>query len=164
MFKHILVTTDGSPLGGLALPHAADLARQYGATLSLLYVVPPPQLGVFAEGAAYVYDYPEERERLIEEGARLLDEARRDIDFPEARVVCRETDGRPVAEVIADEVGRSGADLVVMSTHGRGGLAHLLLGSVAEAVLKRVHVPVLLVRGPGEVAKGRPTRQSQARS
>lgn len=42
MFHHILVTTDGSPLGDLALPVAADLARRYAATLTLLYVVPPP--------------------------------------------------------------------------------------------------------------------------
>lgn len=54
MFRHVLVTTDGSPLGDLALPHAGDLARRYGATLTLLHVVPPLPVGVFAEGAAYV--------------------------------------------------------------------------------------------------------------
>ncbi|GBF08052.1 universal stress protein [Deinococcus aerius] len=56
MFQHILVTTDGSPLGHLALPYAADLARRYGSSLKLVYVVPPPPTGVLAEGAAYAFD------------------------------------------------------------------------------------------------------------
>ncbi|MEF2280409.1 universal stress protein [Deinococcus sp. YIM 134068] len=72
------------------------------------------------------------------------------LDFPEARIVCRETTGRPVSQVIADDVERLGAALVVMSTHGWGGLVHFLLGSVAEAVLHRVKVPVFLVRAPAD--------------
>lgn len=161
MFRHILVTTDGSPLGNLALPTAADLARKYGATLTLLYVLPPPPTGVFAEGAAYAYDYEEERERLLEYGTHLLDEARRSTDYPDTQVLCLEGTGQPVAQVIADQAERRGVDLVVMSTHGRSGLANFFLGSVAGAVLRKVQMPVLLVRTPKTAAKAPPAEPQE---
>lgn len=162
MFHHILVTTDGSPLGNLALPAAADLARKYGAALTLLYVLPPAPTGIFADGAAYAYDYEEERERLIEHGAHLLDEARRSIDYPDTQVLCLEGSGQPVAQVIAEQAERRGADLIVMSTHGRSGLAHFFLGSVAGAVLRKVQVPVLLVRTPRSAAKSPPAEEQES--
>lgn len=77
----------------------------------------------------------------------------RELAFPGARAVCLESGGRPTEEVIADEAERAGVDLVVMSTHGRSGLAHFLLGSLAGAVLRRVRVPVLLVRAPTAAAR-----------
>ncbi|WP_180969939.1 universal stress protein [Deinococcus planocerae] len=115
MFHRILATTDGSALGNLALPFAADLARRYGATLTLLSVVPPYTLPpeTYLEGESFglgpKHDYGEARERLLEDGLGLLDRARREIASPEARVMCLETEGRPVAQVIADEVERGGA-------------------------------------------------------
>lgn len=170
MFRHILATTDGSAHGDLALPFAADLARRYGAALTLLYVVPPPVLPpeVYLErrscGYGPKYDYEEARERLLEDGLSLLDRARKQMAFPEARVRCRETEGRSVAEVIADEVECEGTDLVVMSTHGRTGLAHLCLGSVAEAVLHTVRVPVFLVRAPVKTSPDSPAQRREAPS
>ena len=153
MFDHILVTTDGSDLGNLALPVAADLARKYDSSLTLLYVV--PQLLMLLEGAAYTYDYPMERERSLAEGKRILEDARRRLDYPRTQVVELEEYELKTEQAILNEVERSGAKLVVMSTHGRSGLAHLFLGSVAEAVLRKIRVPLLLIQFPDRVMRAR---------
>ncbi|GGJ69360.1 universal stress protein [Deinococcus aquiradiocola] len=147
MFERILVTTDGSPLATLALPVAADLARRYGSAVTLLYVVPPAYAPVaLAEGMAYAYDDALEQERISAETERVVGNALRVLDLPDVTVVRAHDTGLSVQDCIAEHVARLDARLVVMSTHGRGGLAHLFLGSVAEGVLRHVHVPVLLVR------------------
>ncbi|GGM19415.1 universal stress protein [Deinococcus aerophilus] len=152
MFEHILVPIDGSSLSALALPVAADLARRYGSSLTLLYVVPPPVV-VYAE-SAYVYDGAEESARARAEGQRILEDARDSLDHPDVQLVRLDDADPRTAQAIADEVVRQGASLVVMSSHGRTGLEHFFLGSVAEGVMRRVDVPVLLVRQP----KTSPTR------
>jgi len=151
MFTRILVPLDGSPLSLQALPVAADLARKYGASLRLVYVVPdvPPVSGL-AGGMAYAYDPAADYAARREEGERVLREALADpvMDGLPVDSDCLPAEGRPVAQVLVQETRSSGADLIVMSTHGRGGLARLLLGSVAEGVLHHAGVPVLLVRQP----------------
>jgi nucleotide-binding universal stress UspA family protein len=149
MFDHILVTTDGSPLGNLALPVAANLARKYDSALLLVYVV--PQLPLLLEGAAYTYDAPAEREHLLAEGRRMLEDARTRLDYPKTEVVLLEDQELRTEQAILNEVEHRRAGLVVMSTHGRTGLAHLFLGSVAEAVLKKIRVPLLLIQAPERV-------------
>ena len=161
MFDHILVTTDGSDLGNLALPVAADLARKYDSSLTLLYVV--PQLLMLLEGAAYTYDYPVERERSLAEGKRILEDARRRLDYPRTQVVELEEYELKTEQAILNEVERSGAKLVVMSTHGRSGLAHLFLGSVAEAVLRKIRVPLLLIQSPDRVMRAAVSVPSESR-
>jgi nucleotide-binding universal stress UspA family protein len=165
MFRRILVTTDGSPLATLALPYAADLARTCGSALTVLYVVTePPTPLALTEGAAHLYDPLAERQRQREEGQRILDEACTLLGDPQARLVQLEGQGHQVAEMIADEVELDGAELVVMSTHGRSGLAHLFVGSVAEQVLKRVRVPVFLVNGQRAAASAKPSENSSAQA
>lgn len=154
MFDHILVTTDGSALGNLALPVAADLARRYDSALTLLYVA--PQLLMLLEGAAYTYDYPAERSRTLAEGEQILAVAEKTLAYPRTRVVLLEEYDLKTEQAILNEVERSGANLVVMSTHGRSGLAHLFLGSVAEAVLKKIRVPLLLIQAPDRVMRPAP--------
>jgi nucleotide-binding universal stress UspA family protein len=149
MFKHILVTTDGSPLSRLAFPVAADLARTYGSALTLLYVLPlVTTLSGLGDRLAAPFEYREPRLQVQAEAEALLHEAVQQLGVPGVHLVQRGADGLPVARVIAEEVLYGGADLVVMGTQGRSGLAHLLLGSVAEQVLRAVSVPVLLVRSP----------------
>ena len=162
MFDHILVTTDGSALGNLALPVAADLARKYDSSLTLLYVV--PQLLMLLEGAAYTYDYPAERERSLAEGKRLLEDARQTLDYPRTTVVELEEYELKTEQAILNEVERVGAKLVVMSTHGRSGLAHLFLGSVAEAVLKKIRVPLLLIQAPERAMRAPASVPSEAQA
>lgn len=150
MFDHILVPIDGSPLSALALPVAAELARCHHGTLTVLYVVPP--LPVIYGESAYTFDDPENSARAKAEGHRLLEDARRSLGSPNIRLLCVE-DGDPrTAQAIADVAEQQHCSLVVMGTHGRTGLDHFFLGSVAEGVMRRVGVPVLLVRAPKAAA------------
>lgn len=160
MFERILVTTDGSPFANLALPVAADLARKYGATLSVLHVVPGPV--ALTEGAAYAFDYETERRRQLALGQQILEEAKAQIDLPDVQLLRRE--GLRTDEIIAQEVVKGDIQLVVMSTHGRSGLAHFFLGSVAEGLLRRVQVPVFLVRAPESSAARGDAAPKEART
>lgn len=155
MFERILVPTDGSPFANLAFPVAADLAGRYGAALSVLYVAPGPV--ALTEGAAYAFDFETERERQKVKGTQILEEARIRLGLPDTTLILRE--GLRVDEIIAEEVARGDIGLIVMSSHGRSGLAHFFLGSVAEGVLRRVKVPVFLLRAPEP-----PTPQGDAAS
>ena len=149
MFDRILVTTDGSALGNLALPVAADLARKYDSILTLLYVV--PQMAMLVESALYTYDHAAEHARLLREGDHILEVALKTLAYPKTEAVKLEDFELKTEQAILNEVERCGAQLVVMSTHGRSGLAHLFLGSVAEAVLKSIRVPLLLIQAPDRV-------------
>lgn len=155
MFKRILVTTDGSAYSRTALPYAAGLARALGGEVLLLYVT--PQVDAYLIGLqALPTVSAEEREALNRAGRRALQEAAM-FGVP-ARQLLREAQCHDVPTTIADTAHEEGADVVVMASHGRSGLSHLLLGSVAEQVMQRATVPVLLVRQP----KGQATEQRAA--
>lgn len=137
----ILVTTDGSSLGHQALAHADALARALSADLSVLYVQPDP-LPTVAEAYAYM---PENAVQQQEE-AMLVLKGELQARLPHADLRLERASGRPVPRLILEAAKALGADLIVMSTHGRSGLSRALLGSVAEAVTHHAPVPVLLVR------------------
>ncbi|WP_221090859.1 universal stress protein [Deinococcus aquaedulcis] len=144
MFNHLFVSTDGSACGDAALPLAAGLADTCGAALTVAYVVPNVQTGY---DGPYVRDIEQDLEAARQEGRAILRAAA-------ARRAGTQTlllDGRasPVATCLLEAAQAQGADLIVMSTHGRSGLGRLLLGSVAEQVVRRAAVPVLLARAGG---------------
>ena len=137
----ILCPTDFSPISTQALRHAAGLARKFGAQLKCVYVIPHLYPGGEAMyGVAPWLMTPEVRQRAEEEMRRFLEPLR------EARLTheieIREGDPWREITAVAEEMA---ADLVVLGTHGRGGLDHYILGSVAEKVIRRVPCPVLSV-------------------
>lgn len=141
MYKKILIPLDRSVGGEAALSVAADLARPNGSVIRLLHVAPTPA-AVVAEGRVVAYaDEEAERQQHTAE-AYLREVAYRLAGLPVDHVV---RFGNPVEEIL-EEAREFGADLIAMATHGRTGMARLLLGSVAEAVLRRSEVPVVLVR------------------
>lgn len=150
MYDEILVPTDGSAGSDRVVEHAARLADAHGATLHLLYVV---NTAAFAnlpmessfEGIAAT---------LAAEGETALDDAVAAVESvaPETSVQRVSNEGSPATEVV-DYATAADCDLVVMGTHGRGGIDRLLLGSVAERVVRNSPVPVLTVR-VGEVPDG----------
>ena len=150
MFDQILVPIDGSPLSALALPVAAELARCHHGTLTVLYIVPP--LPVIYGEPAVTFDTAAARSSAKAEGQRLLEDARRSLGSPNIRLLCVEGGDPRTAQAIADVAEQRKSSLVVMGTHGRSGLDHFFLGSVAEGVMRRVGVPVLLVRAPKTAA------------
>ena len=135
--SRILMATDFSSQAELALEWARRLADEFGAKLILLHVVDVCALG--AAGFA-----------MVGPGAipQLLTQAQRDMKrwqelVPDAKAVIREGEPRPLIVEAAQELQ---CQLIVMGTHGRSGLAHLLMGSVAEYVVRYSKVPVLTVR------------------
>lgn len=148
MYKRIAVAVDGSDTSAAALNEAVKLAKLMDSTLLLLYVCEEMPVVWDIEGMA---SFPMEdmSKALIESGRHLLhrDEmtaAKAGIKV-ETRLV--EDYRARVGAVISKEAAQWKADLLVIGTHGRKGLDHLLMGSVAEGVMRTATMPVLLVRG-----------------
>ena len=141
MFRHLLVPIDGTPESESVLALVELVAGTLAADVTLVRVVtagggdPATQQDADASATAYV---SEQARKLQDAGVRA------------GTMVAR---GSP-AGAIVDQAKRLGADLIVMATHGRGGLERMVLGSVAEGVLTQSHVPVLLSR-PGSVVPPR---------
>jgi nucleotide-binding universal stress UspA family protein len=131
--KRILVPLDGSPLSEAVLPLAEALARDYEADLLLVRALSP---GGSAEVEVAAQD---EAEAYLRTRAADLTARGRSVEW---KVWYEEP-----ARAIADAARYNGVDLIAMSTHGRGGISRLIVGSVAEALVRRAPVPVLLVRG-----------------
>lgn len=140
-FKQLLVPTDFSLGSRLAVDYAIGLARRLGASIHLLHVVEDPSVaGLFTE--AYVDLALIRKERRCDARHRmngLLGELR-------GVTITDEIASGPVAQTIAGVAADMGADFIVMGTHGRTGLAHVLVGSVAEQVIRIAGCPVLTVR------------------
>ena len=143
-FKTILVATDFSHTSEHALEYAQALARSLGGTLHLLHVVPDPVLAS-AWSEAYAYDLTALGERLRREAAQQL--AERAQSIRDVAVTTEAIIGSP-ATLISVTAAERAADLIVMGTHGRSGLSHLFLGSVAERVVRTAPCPVLTMREP----------------
>lgn len=141
-FRSILVPLDGQPLAEQALPVGRSVARRCGATLPLVTVQPPISPLVLSSVAAMAQQI--RAETALAMGAyveRVGATARCD----EVTVASALLEGPP-AERLAAYVRDHGIELVVMTTHGRGGLSRLWLGSVADRLLRKLEVPVLLLR------------------
>jgi nucleotide-binding universal stress UspA family protein len=145
MAKRILVPLDRSDLAETIVPLVADLTRGAGATVRLLHVAPVPEGVVSKEGRLVAYA-DQEMERLETEGLNHLKGVAARLGVPAECVV---RFGDDVDEILR-EVEAYGADLVAVTTAGKSGLQRVAMGSVAEQVFRRAHVPVLLYH-PGWV-------------
>ena len=142
---HILVPTDFSENADQALAYAVSLAGQVGATVHLIHVFDDPdRVALYSD--AYVPVPPEMRAALLTDIRRQL--ATRTTAAGHEHVTTEVLSGAPPAQAIVEAAKRNRCDLVVMGTHGRHGMAHLLLGSVAERVVRTAECPVLVVRRP----------------
>ena len=146
LYDRILVPTDGSSEGELAVCHALDLAAVHGASVRAVYVVDTARYA----GMPMETTWEGVGDLLYDDGEAALETVRelaagRDVDVETAVV-----EGSPSREIIT-QAEEADCDLVVIGTHGRGGIDRLLLGSVAEKVVRGSSVPVLTVRiGGGE--------------
>ena len=141
-FKRILVPTDFSATSARALEYAGVLAKAFGASLHLLHVVAFP-LGTTATPEGYWIEFSGLRQQMREDGERQIAELA--AKLPGIKVATEVLDGQSPASVITKAATDHGAQLIVMGTHGHGGLTHLLLGSVAERVVRTAPCPVLTV-------------------
>jgi nucleotide-binding universal stress UspA family protein len=142
-FKHILCPTDLSDASVPSLTYAAALARWYDASLTLLHVVPtfePITVGPGALNGPLQMVTPMSRLEVLDEMRRITGTA----GLGSIHVNLSAHEGDPAMDIV-DQALALNADLVVMGTHGRSGFERLLIGSIAEKVLRKAPCPVLLV-------------------
>lgn len=145
MFKHILVPTDGSTLSENAIKHAVSLAKQCGAKLTAINVM--PKFHMLTYDTQMLEATPKEFEQTSQEQSkRFLDFAEHEartagVNYDAVTV----TSDHPYQEII-NAVEQRNCDLIVMASHGRRGLEGVLIGSETQKVLTHSHTPVLVYR------------------
>jgi nucleotide-binding universal stress UspA family protein len=151
--KTIVFPTDFSTASDAALVHAAALARQSGGRLLIVHVEEPPL--AYGGGELY-YGLPEpSSERIL----KMLEDVR--PADPAVPFTHRLTMGDPAAEIVRI-AGDEDAEMIVLGTHGRTGITRLLMGSVAEAIVRRAPCPVLVYRETAERLAARKPEPARA--
>jgi nucleotide-binding universal stress UspA family protein len=149
--RKILAPTDFSEYGAIGVEYAVDLAKHFQADLVLIHVVGEEVFTVMGEGATAlpIDQMVEDRRSEMGEFVSRVVRPRLGSQGVVKQIVVL---GSPFAKIIATAESEA-ADLIVMSTHGRTGLSHLLIGSVTEKVIRKAACPVLSVR-PAEHRSG----------
>jgi nucleotide-binding universal stress UspA family protein len=145
MYKHILIATDGSELAEKAVKQGLELAKRLGATVTVVTVTEPWPI-VVADGVMVANAIPEYEQAAAQEASKTLaavGEQARKLGVACATVHVAD---RYPAEGIIELAKARNSDLIVMASHGRRGLAKLLLGSQATRVLTYSTVPVLICK------------------
>ena len=153
-FNSVLVPLDGSIFAEHALPLAVAVAHKTGASLRLLRLIPPLEDGLFwapLPGTAIETDLRQQKRTDVQ--AYLDDVGKRLKDILACPVICEVMDERDVgiSESICADAAKTGADLIVLSSHGRGAMGRFWMGSIADELVRTAPIPVLLAR-PAEPA------------
>lgn len=145
--KHVLVATDFGEASDAALAYGRELARIFSARLDVIHVVENVLTrGFGAEG--YVASYPELQQEVEDAARRQLETLVSAEDRQLLHATTQLMTSNSPALTITTYAKEHDVDLIVMGTHGRGAIAHLLMGSVAERVVRTAPCPVLTVRHP----------------
>lgn len=145
-FQKIVLTTDLSEESWKALDIAATLAAKCGAQLTVLSVVQDPAYFTMSElyGAGNAFaDVDRIHAEAVRKAREIVGEHLKKVGVKAEVTVAS---GINVPKVVTEEAEKLGADLLVLTTHGRSGLSHMLMGSTAERVVRTSSVPVLVVR------------------
>lgn len=145
-FEHILVPVDFTETSDRAIDAAVELAQKFGAKVTVMHAYQIPVYG-FPDGAFITgADVAAQISTAAQEQLDALVASRKDCGVPVVGVLRNGIPGDEIHGVVVEEK----ADLVIIGTHARRGLARALLGSVAERVIRTVPVPVLVIHGPRE--------------
>ena len=148
MYERILVPLDGSDLAETILPYVEELARKAGSEIILLHVVPSIEsllsVPVDPVGPPVTIDAVEINEAARKSGGEYLDALKARLAGG-ASVTAQMVEGRAEGAIL-EYVEREKPSLIAMATHGRGGFSRMIMGSVADAVVRKTTIPVLLVR------------------
>ncbi|CAL1125018.1 unnamed protein product [Cladocopium goreaui] len=142
--KKILFPTDFSTPSDAGLAHATSLARDTGATLLIVHVEEPPT--AYGGGEMY-YGIPEPDTAALQRMLEAVVPTDPNVTYEHRLII-----GDPATEVVR-LANDEHVDMIVMGTHGRTGLSRLLMGSVAEAVVRRAECPVFTFKQPHHAAK-----------
>ncbi len=141
MFKRILVAYDGSSFSWKALEYACRLASDTKGIVKALYVVDASRARVVVSGILFIRE-----DEMRQAGEKLLEEARKKIlEKHDVEIETCVRVGHPVEEIL-EEAREWKADLIVVGARGTGGFRELILGSVAESLVRYSPIPVLVVR------------------
>jgi nucleotide-binding universal stress UspA family protein len=163
MFRRILVPTDFSAPSDAALDYARQLAETVGASLHLLHVVEESATMPLASEMG-VGDLGRTIAALMKDAQMRLSHRVTAADRARLRMTS-EVVGGSSASTIVDYAAENGFDLIVMGTHGRRGMAHLMMGSVAERVIRSAGCPVLTVRtAPARIPRATVNGRDRVRS
>ena len=148
MYKHIVVAVDGSRTSLNALQHASSLAVAGNARLTLITVANPSEYMTLAPEFLQHDSY---EAAAVAGGNEVLAEAREaaknaGVADVQAHLLVSSKGAKEMAQGLVDYADSHGADLIVIGTHGRTGLMHLLMGSFAETVMRQSHLPLLVIR------------------
>jgi len=151
MYERIMVAVDDSETSQRALQVSIGLAKSCGSRLEIVHAVDESVFPTHARGGAMLVDPVLVQRAMEAEGQRVLDaaaESARNAGVPaETRVLASET--HHAADQIAEAADAAKADLLIVGSHGRRGVQRLLLGSVAERLVRKANISVLIVRGEG---------------
>jgi universal stress protein A len=145
MFSRILVPTDFSPPSDAALEYARILAAKFGSSLQILHVIDDPTAASEFVPDGFAPSTEDIRTGLLAQAHTRLERLMNRVDRSRYHAHAQAVLGLP-AQSIVDYATATRTGLIVMGTHGRTGLAHLLMGSVAEQVVRTAPCPVLTVR------------------
>ena len=148
MYKHLVVAVDGSATALNALKHAADLASAINAKLTLVNVANPAEYMALAPEFLQHESY---EAAAVAQGNEVLDFAvktAQDLGVADVQkhLLVANKGAREMAQELVDYADDQGANLLVLGTHGRTGLMHLLMGSFAETVMRETRLPLLVIR------------------
>ena len=154
MYKHLVVAVDGSETSINALKHAAELAGVNSARLTLVHVANPAEYMALAPEFLQHESY---EAAAIAQGNEVLDNAERSarelgVGNTVKHLLVANKGAREMAQDLVDYADENGADLLVLGTHGRTGLMHLLMGSFAETVMRQSHLPLFIISSKYEEA------------
>lgn len=145
MYQRIFVPVDSSTASNLALDEAIKLARGLGSKLVIAHAIDLP---VYGRGNPEVLDSSSMEQPIVDAAKVLLGKAidRAVAAGVEVESVLLENRGDTVADILLNAAYQAKVELIMMGTHGRTGIMHLLMGSVAEGVLRASDLPIMLVR------------------
>lgn len=145
MYQRILVPVDGSATSGRAVAEAIKFAQQHKARVEVVHVL--EEIRYFDE--ENYLNYAELANLVKRSGEKILADAQMKLKQAGVPVETKllEANGERVAHVIAAEAKNTQVDLIIVGTHGRSGFSRMLLGSVAEGVVRTADIPILLIRG-----------------
>lgn len=149
MYRHIFIAIDDSETSQKALAEAIVQAKAHGATLEIAHAIDVQFVHLFHAGGMTTTRASEISEALVSGAEALLGTALQQAEAAGVQATIRllEGHGQHADDLLAEAIEHAGADLLVVGSHGRRGVRRLLLGSVAENLVRKVGVSVLIVRG-----------------
>ena len=154
MYKHLVVAIDGSNTSLKALRHAVEIADNIGSKITLVNIANPTEYMALAPEFLQEDSYEATALANAENVLNKAEALAKSLGATQIQrhITVSVKGARDMAQQLVDYAAQNSADLLVLGTHGRTGLMHLLMGSFAETVMRQTTLPLLIIRGTDENA------------